>query len=99
MRFIKLVFFIVLMSFVFITGAVFVSDNPVTVDISFYRWQLSDISLPLLTLAIFSVGLLFGAFATVVRVIALQSKLALVKRQLKLVEKERDKLRLLGLKE
>jgi len=99
MRFIKLVFFIVLISLACLTGAVFVADNPVSVDVSFYRWQLSQISFPIFSLAFFTVGILIGAFATVVRVIALQSKLALVKRQLKLVEKERDKLRLLGLKE
>lgn len=99
MRFLKPVFFILLMAFVSVTGAVFVGDNPALVDVRFYRWQLSEISLPLLLLATFSVGLLIGAFATIIRVLTLQSKLALVKRQLKLVEKERDKLRLLGLKE
>ncbi|GLQ30121.1 LapA family protein [Litoribrevibacter albus] len=99
MRFFKLVFFILLMVFVFITGAVFVGDNPVDVNIRFYRWQLSDIHLPVLLLGIFSIGLLTGAFATGIRILTLQSKLALMKRQLSLVEKERDKLRLLGLKE
>ncbi|GAA3914113.1 LapA family protein [Litoribacillus peritrichatus] len=99
MRLLKLLFFIVVMSVVAITGALFVIDNPTLVDINFYKWQLPNISVPLLSLFVFAVGLLTGAFATVIRVIALQSKLALVKRQLKQVEKERDKLRLLGIKE
>ncbi len=99
MRLLKLLIFIVLMSVVAVIGATFVQENPAVVDLKFYKWQLASIRLPLLCLAVFSVGLLTGAFATVIRVLTLQSKLALIKRQLKSVEKERDKLRLLGIKE
>lgn len=95
----KLVKFLITISLMFAVaaiGAVFVADNPEVVNVSFYRWQLHQISLPLFSIAVFSIGLLVGAFATAIRVISLQSRLALVQRQLNSVEKERDKLKLSG---
>jgi uncharacterized membrane protein YciS (DUF1049 family) len=99
MRLLKLIILITLTISVFIIGALFVADNPELVDVRFYRWQLSDISISLLLLGFFAIGLLVGLLATIMWVAVLKSKLMLLKRQLSSVEKERDKLRLLGLKE
>lgn len=79
---------------VFVIAAVFVTDNPETIDISFYHWQLEQISLPLFVIVVLSIGLLIGFLARSMRLMALRSRIALLQRQLNSVEKERDKLKL-----
>ena len=98
MRLVKFCIAVVIMVVIAVIAAVFVADNPVSINVGFYHWQLSDISLPLFTLFVFSIGLLLGILATGMQIIAIQSRLTLIRRQLKAIKKERDKLRLVGSK-
>jgi uncharacterized integral membrane protein len=96
MKSLKLVAVLLLAALLFSISAVFVSENPTLVDVRFYRWQFAEVSLPLLMIITLSIGLIIGAVMAGMRVVTLKAQLSLTKRQLKLVEKERDKLKLLG---
>ncbi|MCG7871788.1 MAG: lipopolysaccharide assembly protein LapA domain-containing protein [Candidatus Thiodiazotropha lotti] len=94
MRFIKLLFLILVMMF----GAVFAVLNSDSVPVNYYFGR-RDLPLSLVLTLVLGVGVLLGLFSGMGRIVGLKREIQTLKRRSDMVSKEVNNLRALPLKE